>query len=357
MVFKLDPESYRKIKELVEKGAYESIENFLEIAVLNQIQLESRGVPNIIEGKRQVILEEFSPEPKSRQPKQQIALQINPQFLGIPKSTTVPILPSVPLTEEIKHSPLWGQINRLVPAKFVLRLLINQITLSGSEKTDLKSFSAYVAENATLARTYIEKRDKAHRIRGEELYVALPKKNPKSQQRFINFYVGKLPSGRWTDGVLTGLSLARIDQVEDGTIMMGLTEAGREFACLLSPLIDDLLIDGKQIENPFSVEEVEFLLNHLKSSRPGEFEYLISVLKFVREGATTPLGLHQKISRFLQDRYIGGKVSEKVVNTMQVGAIGRLVEMRLLGIKKDGQKSKYLITSDGEALLSCEVQA
>jgi len=36
---------------------------------------------------------------------------------------------------------------------------------------------------------------------------------------------------------------------------------------------------------------------------------------------------------------------------MQVGAIGRLVEMRLLKIEKEAQKSKYLLTKKGEELI------
>jgi len=352
MVFKVDPDLYKSIKEVVGKGSYESVESFVEIALLNQLQLEKHGISSISRTKGGTIqLEVGETESRLRQPKTQSGAQPLTEVLAFPKSASLPVLQPQPLNEKTQAFPLWGQINRLMPVKFVLRLLANQISAMGNDRVDLKLFSADVAENATSARIYIEKKDKTQRIRGTELYVGFSKKDPGSQKRFISFYVGKLPSGKWTDGVLTGLSLARIDQTEEGSITIGLTEAGRQFACLRSPLIDDFLLEGKQIENPFSNEETDFLLRHVKSSRPGDHEYLVSVLKFVKAGANTPTLLHGKIAQFLQDKHTGVKFSAKASNTMLVGAVGRLVEMRLLKIEKDAQKSKYVVTDDGENLL------
>jgi hypothetical protein len=356
VVFKLDPDTYRKIRHFVEKGSYESVENFVQIAVANQIQLENQGISSISAQKKiSAAYEIEKTEPKFRRLEHHVESAGFIDLLSVPKTET-PILQPLPATDEVKRAPIWGQVNRLAPAKFVLRMLANHVALSGSDRVDLKRFAAEVAENATLARLYIEKKDKTQRIRGEELYVAFPKKDPKSQQRFINFYVGKIPSGRWTDGVLTGLSFARIEETEDGSISIGLTEAGAQFMQLYSPLIDDFLLKGHQIKNPFSAEEVEFLLKHTKLFRPGDLEYLISVLQSVKDGADTPTVLRQKILEILRNKNFISNVSEKVVNTMQVGAIGRLVEMRLLRIEKDAQKSTYLITDSGNVLLSREVK-
>jgi hypothetical protein len=356
VVVKLDPDSYKKIKEFVEKGTYESVENFVEIAVLNQILLESNGLPGLEANKVLKVASDEEVRPKTSQTKQQVGVQQSIKYLACPKDTSLPVLPSLPMTEETRSFPIWGQINRLAPVKMVLRMLVNQILL-GNDRVDLKQFSADVAETITSTRTYIEKKDKKDRIRGKELYVALAKKDPGSQQRFINFYIGKLPSGKWTDGILTGLGLARIEQAEDGRVVIGITDAGRKLACLPSPLIDDFLLQEKQIENPFSPAEVEFLLNHLEINRPGEFEYIVSVLRLIKEGAVTPTALRQKVGKFLQERHLAINFTDKFVNTMQIGAIGRLVEMRLLDIEKDAQKSKYIVTNSGEALLSHGVKA
>jgi len=351
----LNPNSYRRIKEFVEKGKYESVENFVEIAVLNQILLESNGVASLGASResRATSKEEFAYKPS--QIRQQAGVQQPAQYLTCPKDVSIPFSSPLPLTDEIRSFPIWGQINRLAPAKIVLRMLANQVLL-GRDRVDLKRFSADVAEITTSLRTYIEKKDKKDRIRGTELFIALPKKDPSSQQRFINFYVGKLPSGKWTDGILTGLGLVRIEQTEDGSVVVGLTETGRTLVCLSSPLIDEFLLQGNQIEEPFSSAEVEFLLDQLEVNRPGEFEYMVSVLRFIKGGAVTPTSLRQKVGVFLRDRYPTMKISEKFVNTMLVGLMGRLVEMRIVEIEKDAQKSKYSLTAAGEVLISRRVR-
>lgn len=354
---KLEPGSYRKIKEFVERGTYESIENFVEIAVLNQILLESNEVTGL-EGRQELrITSKGKRGRKTSQTKLQTGAKQPVQYLACPKDVQIPVLLPLLLTEETRSFPIWGQINRLAPAKLVLRILVNQVLLHGNDRVDLKRFSADVAETATFTRKNIEKKDRKERIRGEELYIALAKDDPGSQQRFINFYVGKLPSGKWTDGILTGLGFARIEAAEDGSTVIGLTDAGQKFACLPSPLIDDLLLQEKQIENPFSSAEVEFLFDHLQTNRPGEFEYMVSVLRFIKGGTVTPTGLRQKVGAFLREKYPTNQISEKFANTMLVGVMGRLVEMRLVRIEKDAQKSTYSVTDVGDVLLSREVKA
>jgi hypothetical protein len=353
---KLDPGTYERIRDFVERGLFESVENFIEISILNQILLESNGLSGL-KAKESKVTSDEQVRSKASQIKQQVGVQQSIKYLACPKDAQIPVLSPLPVTDETKSFPIWGQINRLAPVKIVLRILANQLLLLGNDRIDLKRFSADVAETATLARAYIEKKDKEDRIRGKELYIALAKKDPGSQQRFINFYIGKLPSGKWTDGILTGLGFARIEQTEEGAIVIGLTEAGRKFACLSSPLIDDFLLQEKQIKHPFSSAEVDFLLDHLEVNRPGEFDFLVSILRFTKDGSITPTALRQKVGKFLQEKHPAVNFTEKLVNTMQVGAIGRLVEMRLLDIEKDAQKSKYVVMENGEVLLTLGVKA
>lgn len=352
---KIDPNNYQYIKGFVEKGKYNSVESFVEIAILNQILLENNEVSKLLSTKEQKAVPKEDSSHKSSQLKlqtstqTQTAIQQPIQYLSCPKDAPISVQPPLSLTEETANFPIWGQLNRLAPAKMVLRMLANQILL-GTDRIDLKRFSADVAEISTSIRTTIEKKDRKKRIRGTELYIALPKKDPNSQQRFINFYVGKLPSGKWTDGILTGLGFARIEQLDDGSTVIGLTENGRTFGCLSSPLIDDFLLQGKQIEEPFSPAEVEFLLSQLETSRPGEIYFMKEVLRLIREGIVTPTSLRQKVEVILKEKYPKSQISEKFVNTMLVGLMGRLVEMRLVEIEKDAQKSKYSATEAGERL-------
>jgi len=255
------------------------------------------------------------------------------------------------LEDSIRNAPLWGQINRLAPTKFVLRILLNNLVSSDEKFVDLKRFSAEVAVQATAFKRFAKKKDRKRRIRGEELHVGFPKKRPSSQQRFLNYYVGKAPLRKWTDSVLTGLSLASIEEMEDGSTKIALTDVGLRFALLHSPIIDDFILGQKQIDAPFSGEEVSLLVDHIRSIRPGEYEFLGFALDSVKKGANTPTKLRSEVLDFLNRKQLQMRLSEKVANTMQVGAIGRLVEMRLLKIEKEAQKSKYLLTKKGEELI------
>ena len=271
--------------------------------------------------------------------------------LSIPQQE--PQISSVsPLSDTIRNMPIWGQVNRLAPAKLVLRMLLNNLASSDERSADLKRFSAETAERATEFRLFTKKRDKTSRIRGTELHVSFPKKTPSSQQRFLNYYVGKASLQKWTGSILTGLSLAKIEETNEGAIVIGLTEHGLKFAMLHSPLIDDFFLDGKQITSSFSNEEISFLIEHIKSTRPGEYDFLAFTLASVKRGTNTPTKLKDKIYEFLKSKDLGFQVSEKVANTMLVGAIGRLVEMGLLKIEKDAQKSKYLVSEKGEKLIA-----
>jgi len=339
ILVKLDKTTYAKVKAHVEKGNYISIENFVQIALKNQLLLET-------EGRLEVTSERGRVQRTARTQRPPLS-----KILLAQRKTQIQTTRTPSLDKAIKRAPIWGQINRLAPAKLVLRVLLNSLGASGDKSVDLRRFSAEIAEQATAFRRFAKKKDKTRRIRGEEIYVGFPKKTPSSQQRFLNYYVGKAPLRRWTDSILTGLSLASIEEIEDGSTVIGLTEAGVKFALLHSSLVDDFFLDKKQIDAPLSSDEVSFLIDHIKSVRPGEYELLVFTLNSIKKGADTPTKLRSKIFDFLKDIDLQMKLSEKVANTMQVGAIGRLVEMRLLKIEKDAQKSKYLVTERGEGLI------
>jgi len=333
VLVKVDNQTYQKIESLVKGARYASIESFVELAVRNQLLLETEGRIATVKDRDAKVI------PDSDGPQLSIPQQ-EPRALGMS-----------PLKESVRNMPIWGQVNRLAPAKFVLRILLNSLTGSDERSIDLKRFSAETAEKATEFRLFSKKKDKTSRVRGTELYVAFPKREPSSQQRFLNYYVGKAPLQKWTDSVLTGLSFANIEETDEGAVVIGLTESGLKLALLHSPLIDDFFLDGKQITSPFSNEETSFLIEHIRSTRPGEYDFLSFTLTFIKKGADTPTKLKDRISEFLKSRDLGFKFSEKVANTMQVGATGRLIELGLLKIEKQAQKSKYVVSERGEELI------
>jgi hypothetical protein len=333
ILVRVDNQTYQKIEILVKEDKYDSIESFVELAVRNQLLLEKEGRITTF---RDRSAKSVPDSDKSR--------------LLIPQQELQALSVS-PLKEDVRNMPIWGQVNRLAPAKFVLRVLLNSLNGSDESSTDLKRFSAEAAEEATEFRLFSKKRDKTHRVRGTELYVAFPKKDPSSQQRFLNYYVGKAPLQKWFGSILTGLSFAIIEETDEGAVVIGPTESGLRFALLHSPLIDDFFIDGKQITSAFSNEETSFLIEHIRSTRPGEYDFLVFTLTSIKKGADTPTKLKDRINEFLKSKDLGFKFSEKVAITMQMGGTGRLNELGLLKIEKQGQKSKYVVSERGEELI------
>jgi hypothetical protein len=333
LLIKVDNQTYQRIENLVKESRYASMENFVELAVRNQLLLETEGI----------IADAGNPGTKNASDSERPQLSIPAQSPQVSPTTSLP--------ENIKSMPLWGQVNRLAPAKFVLRLLLNNLVNSTEKSIDLKRFSAEAAERAAEFRQFLKKRDKTKRVRGTELYVAFPKKDPSSQQRFLNYYIGKASSLKWTDSVLTGLSFARIEETDDGAIVIELTEPGLRFATLHSPLVDDFFLGGKQIASSFSDEEISFLIDHIRKTRPGEYDFMKLTLTSIKRGDSTPTKLKDKINEFLKNKDLGFKFSEKVAITMQVGATGRLIELGLLKIEKQAQKTKYVVSNGGEDIV------
>jgi hypothetical protein len=96
---------------------------------------------------------------------------------------------------------------------------------------------------------------------------------------------------------------------------------------------------------------VEFLVENIRSTRLGEFDFLKFTLISIKNGADTPVTLQGRVNEFLKHKDFGFKISDKVTNAMQVGAIGRLLELGLLKIEKDAQRSKYVVSERGEKLI------
>jgi hypothetical protein len=331
VLVKLEGPEYEKIRSLVKNGKFPSVEDFVGLAVRNQLVLESEGKP------------ESHQSTSARVRTNRFSISVPSQ---LPKTIDPP-----KLRDTIRNSPLWGQVNRLAPAKFVLRSLLNYQTKSEESSVDLSRFGADAAGKASKFRIFAKRNDKVDRVRGEYLHVGFPRKTPSSQQRFLNYYVGKAPLQKWTDSIIVGLSMANIVETEEGSRVIGLTKEGLEFAVMQSPLIDQFLIKKSQIENPFSFEEVEFLLRQIKKHRPGELDFMKFTIDAIKKGDDTPTKLKIKIFGFLQMRGLEVKLTEKVANTMQVGMIGRLVEMGLIKIEKKALKSRYLSTKSGDDLL------
>lgn len=332
MITMLDiaPAQYTAIMELVKAGKYPSPEVFLELALKNQLLLEqhSHGV---------------RPQVGRIQPDRTAAYSLG--LLGKSFNEEPMTVPAVQLLESRRATPIWGLINRFAPSKLVVRLLSNSLITAKSQWIDFKQFEEEVVGIAGQVRVLIEKHEKRlDTVRGESLKIGFPQKDPKSQQRFVDFYVGRLRGEDVINGLLGDLEFAVIRRTQatgPSSLSIGLTESGMKWASLRSPLIDDFVLGQQPAHRPLSDEEVSFLVSHIQTMRPGEFEFLSFLYSLIRDGFDTPQKISEKVSKY----FAGRRYTPTLINTMQTGGLARLVEMRLVRIEKKSIYTTYRASS------------
>jgi hypothetical protein len=368
----IDAETKNRIQTILssDKG-YESMDEFVGRAIINLITLEESESTEAIATDRmspgvmpQAKASGNAGDHKSRalahpHLKEKVvkstlgtALEMDRSLLTMP--VDIPLSVKTPnLDASSMARPLWGQMNRFAPAKVTLRILGNILARSKTDWADLKVVSASVCEQAPIIKETLQNRDKTDgRKRGEGFSAAFPIEQKPSLQRFASQYVGYLAkeSGE-PQGLLADLSFVNIRKSPEGTTEIGLTEPGILFAKLPSPLIDTVLLLGKQASFAVSLEEAKFLFAHLEKHRPGESEFLKYVARRVGEGASNPTSLLTAVDDYFKQDRRGMTITEAVLGTMRTGAVSKLVELGMIAITKDGARSIYQLTEYSKEIL------
>jgi hypothetical protein len=367
----IDSEMKSRIERIVSlHRGYESMDEFIRRAILNQIALEESEVEMPARGfgreeksrtvRTDRILDARGPRAstpskiRERQSENVIkpAGEMDRSLLVIP----VDILAGVDMPKLDPNNtarPLWGQMNRLAPAKVSLRILANILAKNKTAWADLKVVSAAVCEQAPIIKGLLQDSDlKTGRKRGEGFAAAFPTDMKPSLQRFTSQYVGYIAkeSGE-PQGLLADLSLVNIRKSQEGISEIGITEPGVVFTKLPSPLVDSVLLLDKPASLAVSLEEAQFLVAHLQKYRPGELDFLRFVARRIGEGASNPTALLTAVDDYFKEDSRGMSITDAVLGTMRTGAVSKLVELGVIAIKKDGARSTYQLTGYSKLVL------
>ena len=232
---------------------------------------------------------------------------------------------------------LFGQYNRLLPAKAAVRALANIIQTEGP--VALETAGSRVAEQAALLGERLRLIDeRGSQERDDALATAFPGTGPGSEKgllRFANQFVAATNSNGQLAGLPVGLKL--LNRVNGRRSPLSLTRAGWQLACLANPAIDG---DG---ESRFSNDEIQFLLSHIAQSVPVEAFAYRTLLAAIDAGSTTPDSLDEVLERTLPAR--GSSAPTKSFRMSQrSGAISRMSDLRLVARKRDGVRVEYVVT-------------
>ena len=343
-----------RIKQVVVHEGYENPQEFVTTAIENQLELEDsegEGFKTLDEAVAEV---DAGVPDSSDEPEQEVQPDdIGTDGLGQREYDTVPSI-TPPDEDRLPTGPLWGQYNKIFPAKLVLRRLVNVIHEHNEDGMSTPQdgirwidFDQFRKETGELARNYglqIKEYDEEHsRGRGEKLSAGLPtgEDTEKSVGRFQTHFVGRAKQ----DGSLTGAapSLLLVNITDEDVSRVGITEAGLAFAELYNPLLDM----GPDADEPLSADEREFYLNHVHQDLPAEYEAMVTAAAAIESGHDRPDELTDRIAR-LQENW-----SESMANTMRSGIVSRMHELGLVERERVGQRGiAYTLTDSGEALLS-----
>jgi hypothetical protein len=255
-----------------------------------------------------------------------------------------------------QHVPLerwiFGQYNKLLPAKVSCRALAN---LSYGQKSGipLQEAAEQISKEAAVLGQVLARLDKQRgAVRSEAFSTAFPssaeRNAEKSRSRYANQFVAAISKQGQVSGLLIDLKLVNYKERRPHRLL--LTEAGKHFALLRNPVLDN---DEPGNTSKFSLGEIQFLLNHISSAVPVEDFAYRSILAAIKEGADSP----NEIDRALQ-KYVSPEkrraLSKSFLSSQRSGAISRMEDLGLVIRVREGVRVSYSVTEAGEHYMRSE---
>ena len=323
---------FNRINEV--KKSY-SLQNFILVAVENQIAIEKEQdidfkVSNKTADRSPKIFEEKSSDIKKA--KEQITpIEILNNPLNFDK------INPVSLKNPIKNIYIWGQYNKFFTLKFALRHLAFMQIKNNSAPVKLLDFQNKCAKEASKMKAILNESDeKANRKWGSTFSAGLPEDNEKSHSRFIHHFIGYADSQGNSVGALSDLGFVVIKNNE-----IALSPFGLQFVKLKNPIIDENPLSGSL----FSQEERQFLIDHIKSNIPTEWQGMKTVIQWIESGLNTPDSLNKKMAT------LDPKWTEKMANTYRTGMLARMLDLGFISRKKIGVNANYVVTDFGKSVV------
>lgn len=356
LVVDLPDQLVGRIKDAVETGGYDDAREFVTTAIENQLKLEESDEASGSFKTLDEAIHEFgqSDTQIDSDSREEAKPHPTPES-GLGRREYRSVVPSEPPElGRVSDGPLWGQYNRILPVKFVVRRLANVLEEQAGENIDeattthLGEFSSDVAWEARNFGQELKRVDERRsRGRGEKLSAGFPtgEKTEKSIDRFESHFVGYADR----NGNLTGApaTLRFINIFENDGHEVGITEHGLEFADIVNPVLDK----DSGADEPLSHEEREFYMSHVREVLPAEFEAMIHTANSVHKGDNRPTSLSERVAELNEDW------SDAQASTNRSGLVSRMYELGLVDRHRVGQRGVgYDLTDKGHEFLQAHME-
>jgi len=324
-----------EIKSLIDNGRYRNISQFINVAIENQLLIESSD------------LSQFQETPKDNEivEKNKVKKEYVIDYKSI-KTVSIPDISktTLSLNDNINKGVwLWGQINRIFPVKIALRSLSKLI--KNNEWVSLDGFKEFATEEAIRISALISEYEiKTKKNRDEKISAGLPKKeNYKSQDRYkFHFLASMRNNDEKLDGAMAVLRMVNIKKGDNNKLYIGITKSGLDFAKLENPVLDN-----SNYEISMNEDEINFYLSYVKKYLKNEWEGIQWVLKKIGNSGTNRDTLNNNMKRTFQKKW---NCTEAVLNTQRAGLMGRMTELGLIDKKKEGIYVTYLLSEFAKSI-------
>lgn len=321
-----------KILEISKKNNIDSINQFIKIAIDNQIELEKDKTNiNKLKGREEYINKIQDNKKEKNEYLIKNIKDLDGELLKHLDQDTI---------KKRNNEPFWSLKNKYFPVKLSVRMLSNLIKIKNKNGLDPKYVKDEIKDSSISIRTDLEKIDKKDsNKRGEKYSTALPKDNSKSFDRFFkSFIINNYKSDKNINGL--AYELGFID-VKDNLIY--LTKKGANFSKIYSPILDGYFINETWPNNIFSEEEREFLYNYIKKYKKEESSIYKFILREIDLGNNTTQTLNVELKDYLSKRHKNKNYTDKTISSLRGSIISRMSEIDLISIKRKGLKNYYHI--------------
>jgi hypothetical protein len=347
VVAEIKPADYEAIDKLV-GTSYGSIQQFVEVAVRNQLALEG-GLNGFVD------LPDHVP-PRAHERKESsplMARQGSTAVLSQPTTDANSVKPTPGSTDDewlpwvgaidptavatgaeisVPDLPLWGQINRVLPIAAGVRVLAHIAESAEQPFVSVDEWHAKAADAAVGLRARLEAIDSARNHRhGERWATAFPEDERTSRKRYVQQFLGYVrPNGQPEGGAAR---LGFVSFADGDPSKVSLTRGGAAWASLQNPIFDGTDVNAR---GTFSREEAERYLDHVRHKVPAEYHLMTVVAGLVDRGKART-EIDDRLGELYPDwsRYIG---------TVRAGALGRLQDLGLLRRERRGLHVDYGLT-------------
>ncbi|HKR06624.1 MAG TPA: hypothetical protein VJY62_18465 [Bacteroidia bacterium] len=342
-VIDINQKHAESIQDLINKGDYNSISQFVNVAIENQIHLETsdaKPISNNIES-------ESIPETKQNNTIESKweTYRIN-NITSHPQTVPYPDPSGIVLTSadnEPKQMWIWGQINKILPVKIGLRVLYKE--LENDKYIEMDNFLNKALQFAVKINYAIQNYEiKLSKTRSEKISAGLPDMEKKSQTRYKSQFLVYSRKDSLLDGAMSLLKFINVDiESRKGKILLGLTQSGVEFAEISNPSLDN-----SSFEQSLSQEEIDYYLKHIKTNVPNEHNAIKWLLNKINEGFNEREAIKKEMKNEFQELW---NASDAVINTQRAGLTSRITELRLLDKEKNGIYVIYHVSDSGKSFL------